>query len=613
MSAIAPSGERRELKCGGGTFELPAELLGKGFRLEIGGAQGGEPRRFSYDTFAGTIAERGFYRFPEAAWRPWLFWQTCVTGTVEVCTPIIQWPLATGLTQVAGPLELVPRAPELIPELTLSPPWWPRVCREVCEGKVEVFIRTCCCPPLRPIDPPILIEDICRIIDCDLLEWPRYPIPDPGPYRRVEFDPRLERAALRAIKRSSAVEGARTPDEILTLTRHLATLRSLSLAGQMEYIESQLHLRHWFCTCSSTKVAEVPLQSDGHFDACFFLSPFLKAGCTRRVTYRVSQQQEGEWVTIYDGPARNEYFQLDEAADLKASWNAQTCDHPEFPEGTPFVILERIGNTWADTLIRSTDQDGETSFAGPLGALDGLANQAPAGPVSVTAGPYNQPWATTLNLRYQFHPGLEAVGAKYFRTRVVRINNAGNPIGGGPGFTVTGNVSWRKYYPQPGGGIGVQWVSLANPEINGIEGLSTIPFPDPIYPWLGGQWHAFVQTDELVAGSPKMPNGRYIFVVDIFDAAGQRLVPQGSAEPVGSGDTSAAFVYRRLDGPIDADYSNTSVVPFNALSNLFWVDNLSTYGDIEQITHNGLPSAVNCQFIEGPSSDMLQLRYSAYQ
>src|SRR5690606_8810197 len=42
-------------------------------------------------------------------------------------------------------------------------------------------------------------------------------------------------------------------------------------------------------------------------------------------------------------------------------------------------------------------------------------------------------------------------------------------------------------------------------------------------------------------------------------------------------------------------------------------DNLSTYGDIEQIVHEGSPSATNCQFIEGPSDDTLQLRYSAYQ
>ncbi len=238
------------------------------------------------------------------------------------------------------------------------------------------------------------------------------------------------------------------------------------------------------------------------------------------------------------------------------------------------------------------------------------------GPMASTAGPYNQPWGATLSLGYQFHPGLQALGAKYYRTRVIRVGSNGQPLTG-PGavnFTITGSLSWRKYYNPPGpDDVGVEWVPLHNPVVNGVEGLYTIPYPDLVYPWLGGQWHADVVTDELVTGNPRMPNGRYLFVVDIFDATGKRMIPNGSLEPAVAGEVTAAFEYRRLDGPIDAPFSNTSVVPHRALASLFRVDNLSAYADIEAIRHNTTDSDANCQFLVGSGTDTVQLRYSAYQ
>ena len=399
--------------------------------------------------------------------------------------------------------------------------------------------------------------------------------------------------------------------------RHLYALRQLPLAQQIEYIKVHPDLVYRHCTCSTVKVGEGYLQEDGRFDICFYEGNWLPLGCSRRVLYRVSQIQEGGWVVIYNGLASGESFPLDDEAVLYASGNADPCDGPHDWGPTPFVILERIGNTWADTLIHSTDQNGEATglptFTGPLDAADGLANE---GPVASTAGPYNQPWGATLSLGYQFHPGLQALGAKYYRTRVIRVGNNGQPLtgSGAVNFTITGSLSWRKYYNPPGpDDVGVEWVPLHNPVINGIEGLYTIPYPDLVYPWLGGQWHADVATDELVAASPKMPNGRYLFVVDIFDATGKRMIPNGSLEPAGAGEVTAAFEYRRLDGPIDAPFSNTSVVPHRALASLFRVDNLSAYADIEAIRHGSTDSNANCQFLVGPGTDTVQLRYSAYQ
>ncbi|MDI6772282.1 MAG: hypothetical protein QME77_06790, partial [bacterium] len=621
LEAVDPLGKRKAIPLSAsGGFHLDESLTGKGYTLELRAGEGGEARRFAYDAFLGQIKADAVYRLPEAAWKGLLRRRTCVTGQVKVCRPI--WhphftldriDLAVARVRAGGFQDLIDSAIEA-PGLHHIRPRFR--CKPVCHGKVEVYVRTCCCRPLFPIDPPVIIKDLCKIIDCDRL-WPRprpWPQPDPGPFpgprpgpgpdpvpdlRRVldrgrtsGFDVRLEEATLRALKRAESVESAPDAQTVLQASSHLRALMQLAPDDQVRYIERVPELRIRFCTCSTVKVAEVPLQEDGHFDACFLLGP-MPRNCHRSVFYRVLQVQESGWRVIYDGPARNQGFELDDDATLYADWRAETCDDPHDwdQHPTPFVILEQIGNTWADNLIHSTQQDGETSFGGPLASTDGLVNPAPAGPVSVTAGPYNQPWGKTLNLRYQFHPGLKGLNATMFRTRVVRVNANGDPIAGTE-FTLTGNVSWRKYADDGMGGVKVEWVPLNT----ATPGLYKIPYHDPVWPWLGGQWHAFVATDELMAGIPRMPNGRYLVVVDIFRADGRRLRPTNSLDPAVAGqDVNAAFYYRRLDGPIDAAFSNTSIVPRNALASLFRVDNLACYGDIEAIIHNGSSCSTACR------------------
>jgi hypothetical protein len=633
LEAVDPSGKRKAIPfSASGEFHLDEALTGQGYTLELRAGEGGEARRFAYDAFLGQIKADAVYRLPKPAWEALIPLFTCVSGQVKVCRPIRpprfafeRLDLVINQARAGGFPALLESAIEPIDLVAVRPFFR---CRPVCQGKVEVFVRTCCCRPLLPIDPPVVIRDLCKIIDCERL-WPRprpWPEPDPGPgpfpgprpgpgpdpapFRgpmqgMADVDVRLERATLRALKRADTVEGAPDAQAVLEASGHLRALLRLSLEEQVRYIEAYPDLRVRLCTCSMVKVAEVHLQQDGHFDACFVLNR-LPANCHRRVLYRVSQVTESGWQVIYDGPARHQSFNLSEQATLYADWRAQACEDPREWGPTPFVILEQIGNTWADGLIHSTQQDGETSFGGPLAATDGLVNPAPAGPVGITAGPYDQPWGGTLNLRYQFHPGMKALGAKYFRTRVVRVDANGNAIAGSE-FPLTGSVSWRKYADDGSGGVKVVWVPLNSP----TPGLYEIPYHDPIWPWLGGQWHAFVVTDERIAGVPRMPNGRYLFVVDIFRADGKRLRPTNSLDAAGPDDVNAAFHYRRLDGPIDAAFSNTSVVRRNALASLFRVDNLACYGDIEAIMRNGVASNMNCQFLSGPAGTLVALQYSA--
>jgi hypothetical protein len=614
MEAVSPTGERKEIRLSdSGEFSLDPKLAGRGFTLELRSAEGEASRRYSYDSFVDQVSQQGLYRLPESVWGRLHLFDQCVTGSVTVCRfrpPFV-------LEELIGPqlkalsFSIFDPIDELIPHF--PPPWWR--CDPVCQGKVEVFIRTCCCPPIGPLDPPIVIKDICEIIDCGPIIEPDFPPkgPGPGPGPGPDPGPEHQLAAIRALKRSAAQEGGPDPQRILRLSRHLDTLKRLPLREQIAYIELYPELRYRCCTCSTEKVSESYLQPDGHFEACWLEPFYLLRGCTRRVMYRVSQIQESGWVVVYDGLARNESFALDEEPDLRASWYADPCDGPHTYGPVPFALLESIGGTWGDALIHSTQQNGEKSFTGPLLATDGLVNEAPVGPIPVTAGPYEQPGGQTLPLHYQFHHGLAGLGAKYFRTRVVRVTGNGNPMGGpNDEFPITGGLAWRKYYDKGGGQVGVQWVELSNPAIGGVVGLYTIPFPDLVWPWLDGQYHAYVQTAELLAGVPRMPNGRYVFVLDLFDAGGTRLIPAGSGAP-GPGESSKNFEYRRLDGPIDAPFSNTSVVLFKALGNLFLVDNLACYGDIEQIMQNSTPSSANCQFLVGPGTDLLKLRYSAYQ
>ncbi|MEA2311982.1 MAG: hypothetical protein QOE28_1950 [Solirubrobacteraceae bacterium] len=629
----AADGQRRPVKLGDdGSLALDGKLVGEGLTLELSARGGEAARSYRYDLVYEQLGKDEVLRIPPGAWNQWILPFTCVTGRVRVCRFPFPWHDSVGdiiktLGLTAGLAEI--QSAQSFPRPHLS------ICRPVCQGKVEVFLQTCCCPQITVVDPPVVIKNLCEIIDCREIVWPQFPHDpgdpvivrgphgpggggDPAPMAPMPEEELpdvggplgalhsgVERALVRAIKRAEASEDGPAPAEVLRAAAHLSALVPLSADDRVRYVQRYPEL-HWaFCRCSTSKVGEAVLHGDGHFDACF-LRPFVRKGCSVRVQYRVSQFQGGAWVVIYDDLATHRSHALAEDAVLDASWLARGCDDDPHDWGDrPFALLERIGTgTHANLMIHSTNQASEDSWNGPFAATDGLVNPRPASvPVSnITAGPYDQPWGATLALRYALAPGLPGIGARYYRTRVLQLNAAGNPIAGTE-HVANSPITWGRYV-YVGGDVHIEWVPLAHAPVNGIDHLYTIP--DHASDWLDEQYHAEIDTTQL-AGA------RHIFILELYDAAGNRLVPD-SGPAAGAGDHAAAFDYRRLTGPLDVPFTNTAVVHHRALGNLFLVDNVHSFADIEMIRRNAeTPSGANCQFLTGHATDTISLKYSAYQ
>jgi len=593
FEVVDPRGNRVPVEIGKqGNFELDGGQLGKGLVLELGPASGeGQKRTFSYDALYYQLRSEPVYRIPQAIWNGWILPLTCVAGEVSRCWPILlEDREPASLQQLRARLtgvETVYRD-AAFGGGTQFLPWPPIFCNTVCQGKVEVYLRVCCCPPFPP--PWVVIKNICEIINCQELvwppDWPPLP-PGPGPDPAPDARGMLERISIQAIARARIRSDAPSPERILDLVQHYVTLQTLTLAQQSAYIKERPELIALCCSCFTRKVAEVPIHSDGHFDACFWagLTPF---NCHQRVLYRVLQMQNGAWTVIYDGLATNQSFDLGELAHLYANWNAQTCGDPPPPiigGVDPFVLLEAIGGTWASELNHTGIETSETTWSA-LSPQDG------------TVFPDQRPWATQLGLRYHFGDGMEALGAKYYRTRVIPLTGAGVPK------TLMSGLSWSRYH-LIGASIDIVSQTLGPNTIGAVSGLYEIPYHRPVEDWLGGQFHAYVATND---GS--MPNGQYLFVVDVFDAAGNRLVPAGGPA-AGAGEVATAFEYRRM-AHVSVTPIPTTVVAQKALPNLFLIDNTPCQGLITGLDQGGLQNQ-NCLSLSEVAGDVFAVRYYAYQ
>lgn len=603
---------------------LPADVLKKAARLIVGPAGQVDDtipvrdrnllvyRRDAFDR----LAERGSIQVASGIWKAWLLRWRCVSGRVRVCRRSLWWFRDLADLAVQPQIALDTGRPSLSlaaddgPQLAIaakararvSPAAsldhliaWPFRCFPVCNGRVEVWRRVCCCKPWIVFDPriPELIrelEDIVHRIPQDPI-----PLPEPGP------DPAPFAAADTALFREGALD-----ERSLRAAQDLRALRALRPEQIAEYVNARPHLLCRGYSCGTpVKVAEGDLSAGGIFNICWFSPSYLLPfGCHEEFAYVVRQPFGQFSLTIYNGVAAGQwYHQGDNPTLTSYSRFAYGCRNN--PDGN-FVFLDLVGDTGAHELI-TPDADGADSVASPA-YNSGLVFPAP-NPAAAQGAALNRNWGGTLKLSFMFSEGMQDVGAKYYRVSIVEADGAGNPTGTRHYYDA--GLSWNKAVPDGGGGVDIVPVSLgptsAGAGANQQNFLYLIPYDtNPVTDWNAGQYHAHVDTGDIRWSDPDV---RHLVMLEVFDENGRRLRPDGTpATGLGGQEATAAFTYRRRYQETGA----TANVPFGALTHMFWWDNRDVFADIVDLRRNGLIHNAECLFFSGSESSTFSVGYRAY-
>lgn len=546
--------------------------------------------------------EAGRIDIPRLRWRPWWLHLVCLTGNVKKCWfgPPFLPPIAP-VGPIARRVGLSPMPFRESVQFDLARSFLPLIkCAPLCNGLVEIYERVCCCdwweiipripellPELIPIpfpdpDPGPLIPEIPPRLE---------PFPGPGPFPgpRPPTPPRVIRRQQKLYE-AMVEPAARIPlDE--RVARDLNVLINLSDQQQIhEYLVARPYLLPVFCHCSSKKIGETNLNVDGSFSFCYFRGLYL-ANCSISYTYKVKQFIGGSWLTIYDGEAAHAYFSAAELAELTTfNTQAETCTPPEAPpvdgHGRPFIMLQAIATTDSHELHSPL----QSSLTGVTGADNsGLLDQS-----------YSPecPLGKTLQLLLWFDPVIESIGVKYYRFSLAQTDGNGDIL---PGTrqALTKSVSWRRWAngvwpPQP---ENIALGPVDPTTVNNEPGLIRIPYFSSTNRWLGNQYHYALDTTEF-------SNGRYALILEVFDAAGNRLRPTGAT---GAG-TDANFHFIHWDTAV-----TTSVVDYAQLLHLLHFDNTKCFVDIVDLRQDGVVSVEECQFKTGTAASQFSVGYRAYQ
>jgi len=589
---VDANGNRYPIEFGkDGSITLDTRFVGQRNLVELTGTEGEDPRRFHLDDLVAHLRERDTYVLPADVWRKWFPQFRVVSGKVEICKPIF-W--LDGLFRSdANVLHKAGIGAIADLRLAVERPAFARIkfpqrCQPVCDGTVDVYIRTCCCTWFDPCD---ILRHICEIIDCHLVTNvpvdggdPVGPI-GPGPVESLAHSEAVLTSIKRSLRDDPALPGT---DQILELYRHHTVLSALAPREQVAYIKANPVLQWLGCHCTLVKVASVPIQEDGTFDA-FFRLPHAGHHCTQRVVYVVTQPTTSGPKIIYDGRVAPMTFGLSEEADLHVSWSARPCGRDD-STGDVGVFLNRIGATNSSALVRSVEQDGENSYAA-LATTDGLVN----GGANV--------WGGTLALRYSFHKDLKALGAQYYRVRVQQVDDNGDPVGAPIDHNTP--IAWGLFQ-----GTQIVSTSIGPNTISSVQNLYTIPYYVDNWDFDANSYHAFINTDALI------DNARYVLVVDIFNSAGHRLVPTTGPAP-GPNEVAAAFSYLRVNVTGSPAVEQLDPVHQKALATLVRVDNTpadAAFTGLRQTFTAGGSNDVftGCQFLIGKPTDGVQVRYQAH-
>lgn len=523
-------------------------------------------------------------------WDRFHFHYTCVTGTVRKCRPWF-WELL-GDVQLAPLFEraqvarIKPITAELQPHLL-----YPLSCQPLCDGIVEIYERECCCQHIHIPDLLDRLRDILDILPIPLPDPIPDPFPGPGPGPDpAPFGPRVLRARARAIQqRKRPLDLAAVPPE--NLHQDYLALRAMPTEAARQYVQARPYLYPIFCHCSVRKVGQTPIQPGGQFDFCYLhLHHHPHHGhCVTTYAYKVKQLVNGVLTVVYDGLASHQYFGAGAPANLR-SYNPQArvcADGPGDPppnDGSAFVMLEHVGS-YGSFHFNFPAQTG-VSQLGALGADDGTFT---------TSYAPDCPWGGNLGLRLWFSPELEPI-VKYYRLKACAVNDAGVAVG--TPVVLNSTVTWDKLVDVAGDVIRVPEV-LGPVPVGTENDLFKVPYwSSPDHRYLSGQFHQVWNTAQTL-----FPDGRYMLTIEVFDAAGNRLKPNGAAGP----GTPQAFQFRRWTSAADTD-----PVPFADAAHVFWVDNTPVGGDVVDLRKNGVANTAECQFMTGAASATLAIGFRAY-
>lgn len=579
-----------------GNFKLSAKTISGAARVTIGPQadkfENIDPTRIiSYRAtqFKQMLETSGVIELAKNDWFKFILIKHCVSGSVRHCYP---WPILMkqvfqqaalrnieSIKSKAGAKLAVNAA---VDALNAKPGYstiWPGRCNTVCDGLVEVYRRVCCCTPWVVFDPrlPDLIDILEKLHpDVPVIKWPPRPEPDPFPHA------------------SSFIRSGTIDELALNASADLLALKTLPA----EHIPAYINARPWLrCACGGAKkVAGGFIRPDGEFNICWGERPhFMLINCHEEYAFIIKQNINGISTVIYDGVAAHKWHHYSDHPTLTSHHpQAQSCRQDPFPEEEgAFVLLQDIGLTGSYRL-KTPDASGWDRVNAPA-YNDGLAY--PAANTAAAKGAYlDRNWGGSLLLRYHFSEAMKSVGAKYYRVSVAASDGNGNPSGDRTYLPVS---QWL-YYEVVGTDIYVKKQALGPHGAGTQNNLYEIPY-DADRDWQSGQYHA-------VLDSTQFANGRFLLTVEVFDAAGKLLRPQGTVAPGGVGSNEAPFTYRRWyqeTGP-------TTQVPFAALTHMLWWDNRKAEADIIDLRKDGTANTAECQFILGNAASNFSIGYRAY-
>jgi hypothetical protein len=119
--------------------------------------------------------------------------------------------------------------------------------------------------------------------------------------------------------------------------------------------------------------------------------------------------------------------------------------------------------------------------------------------------------------------------------------------------------------------------------------------------------------DPGYAANVALPAVNHLITLEVFNAAGERLRPLGTAASGQPGmEVAKPFKFRRWFQPGGSVGDDTVEVPHAALTHLFCWDNRPPVADITRLVKGVTPSTEECQFLTGPANEQFAVEYRAY-